>query len=284
MTDKPNVFLIVLNWNGIDLLEDCLSSLQKVTHNNYKTLLVDNCSTDDSVEFVKSHFPSVDILQLDKNYGFARGNNLGCEHAKNNGAEYVIFLNNDTLVDPNFIEPLISFFADKAVGQTVPKIYYAEEREKIWYAGGKINFWTGNIYHEGIRQKDEEKYNIEKVTDYATGCCIAMRVADYAEINGFDESFTMYGEDVDLSIRIKNRGQKVIFVPNSKIYHKVSASIGGAFSLKKIKRKGLANMKLMFMYSQPYQWLVQLICLPFLILKGIITFLRYRKNYHSSSE
>jgi len=274
--DQPLVYIIVLNWNGRDLLDDCLSSLQKVTYYNYRILLVDNGSSDDSVEFVQSQFQRVEVLQLDQNHGFAKGNNLGFEYAIKNSAEFVIFLNNDTKVDHNFIEPLITPFIDENIGQTVPKIYYADEPEKIWYAGGRINFWTGNIFHVGIRQKDREEFNSPASTDYATGCCFAMRASDYADLSGFDESFTMYGEDADLSIRINKNGKRVLFAPGSKIYHKVSASIGGAFSLSKIKRKLLANFRIMLKYTQPFQWLVQLICFPFLIVCGIIKYFRLR--------
>jgi GT2 family glycosyltransferase len=247
-----------------------------VKYNNYKVLLVDNASTDGSVDYVKNEFPYINILALDKNYGFASGNNKGFEYAKREGAEYVIFLNNDTFVDSNFIGPLLIPFNNKNVGQTVPKIFYADKKDKIWYAGGKINFWTGHIYHEGIREFDSERYSKIKETDYATGCCFCMKVNDFNKINRFDESFTMYGEDTDLSLRLRRNGQKVYFVSESIIYHKVSASIGGAFSLVKIKRKVLANMKLMFKYSQPYQWLTQLICFPFLIIIGSVKYLKYK--------
>jgi hypothetical protein len=277
MSGKSSVTVIVLNWNGRELLEDCLGSLEKVDYNHFNILVVDNGSTDDSVEYVTSTFPNVDILELNENLGFAAGNNAGFKHAVlAYNMKFVIFLNNDTIVDENFIKSLLLPFNDLTVGQTAPKIFYESEKEKIWYAGGKVNLWTGNIFHEGIRKIDTERFKKIKNTDYATGCCFCIKTSDFEKLNGFDESFRMYGEDVDLSLRVMKSGKNVIFIPESKIYHKVSASIGGAFSLQKIKRKGLANMKLMFKYAQPYQWLVQLICLPFLIFKGIVTYFRYR--------
>ena len=213
---------------------------------------------------------------MDHNYGYAIGNNRGFNFVVNQGAEFVIFLNNDTFVDENFIRPLLDPFKDESIGQTVPKIYYADDREKIWYAGGKINFWTGNTYHQGIREIDSEKYNKIKETDYATGCCFCIRAEDFTSLNGFDESFRMYGEDSELSLRLRRKGQKVYFIPESKIYHKVSASIGGAFSLSKIKRKTLANVKIMLKYALPYQWLTQLIYLPILVMNGLIKYFKYK--------
>ncbi len=276
MPENPLVTVIVLNWNGKELLKDCLESLEKVEYPDYNVLVVDNGSNDGSVSYVQTEFPDVELLILDQNYGYAKGNNRGFEYAKSSGAEFVIILNNDTIVDADFIEPLLNPFKDESIGQTVPKIYYADEKEKIWYAGGKINYWTGFITHEGIREVDAEKFNKIKITDYATGCCFCMRVNDFSNFNGFDESFSMYGEDADLSMRVQNNGLKVLFVPDSKIYHKVSASIGGAFSLTKIKRKVLANAKIQFKYAHPYQWLTQLVSLPFLAIGGIIKYFRYK--------
>ncbi len=276
MSVEYSVTVIVLNWNGKDLLKDCLESLEKVEYPNYNILVVDNGSSDESVSYVQTEFPHVDLLILDQNYGYAKGNNRGFEYAKKKGAEYVIFLNNDTIVEPNFIKPLLEPFKDKSVGQTAPKIYYADNREKIWYAGGKINFWSGNVFHEGIRDFDSEKYRKNKETDYATGCCFCIRSEDYSRMNGFDETFSMYGEDVDLSLRINKQSQFIYFIPESKIYHKVSASVGGAFSLGKIKRKMLANAKLMFKYAHPLQWVTQIACLPFLFVGGFIKYFKYK--------
>jgi|TARA_Y100000294_G_C8570257_1_gene342442 hypothetical protein len=277
------VYIIVLNWNGKKLLDDCLNSLMKLEYNNYKVLMVDNASTDGSVDYVKTKFSDVETISLDKNYGFAGGNNKGFEYASKNNAEYIIFLNNDTIVDSNFIDPLLIPFGNAEVGQTVPKIFYANHQDKIWYAGGKINFWTGHIYHEGIRDSDSEKYREVKETDYATGCCFCMRTADFASLLGFDESFSMYGEDADLSLRLRKNKMTVYFVPDSIIYHKVSASIGGAFSLTKIKRKFRSNLKLMIRHAKPYQWVSQAVSMPFLLLFGLLKYIRLTWIYHSSS-
>ncbi|GAI89148.1 unnamed protein product, partial [marine sediment metagenome] len=104
---NPLVYIIILNWNGKDLTMDCLKSLAKVQYDNYKILVVDNGSNDNSVDVIKKEYPNVEILQLDKNIGYAAGNNAGFEFIKIKNPDYIIFLNNDTIVDKKFIEPLI---------------------------------------------------------------------------------------------------------------------------------------------------------------------------------
>jgi len=276
---KPLTYIIILNWNGKDLMLDCLKSLSKVNYDNYKVLVVDNGSTDDSVKVIKQKFPNADTLQLDKNIGYAAGNNAGFEYIKNKNPEYVIFLNNDTIVNLNFIEPLIkSLIENYEIYQTVPKIFYTDEPNKIWYAGGKVNKWLGLVYHEGIRKNDSESFNISKISDYATGCCFCMRSKDFEGIGGFDTSFPMYGEDVDLSLRIINNGKQIFYVPNSTIWHKVSASVGGELSIVKLKRKLCGIIKLFGKHTSFIQkitiTLTWIISIPYQLFKLIYLFIK----------
>lgn len=271
---NPLVYIIILNWNGKDLTMDCLKSLAKDQYDNYKILVVDNGSTDDSVKVIKKEYPNVEILQLESNIGYAAGNNAGFEFIKNKNPKYIIFLNNDTIVDKNFIEPLIkSLIEDSMIGQTVPKIFYANDKNRIWYAGGKVNLWFGLVYHEGIRKFDAESFNNSKITDYATGCCICMRSKDFEELSGFDTSFPMYCEDVDLSLRIRANGKKILYIPNSNIWHKVSASVGGELSILKLKRKILGLVKLFKKHANFIQKITiamfWIISIPYQLLKFI---------------
>ena len=271
---NPLVYIIILNWDGRDLTLDCLKSLSKINYDNYKILVVDNGSSDDSVSTIQKKYPNVKILQLEKNIGYAAGNNEGFEHVKNQNPELVIILNNDTTVDPNFIEPLIKPLTENSViGQTVPKIYYSSGQNKIWYAGGKVNKWLGLIYHKGIRQIDAEQFNIEEMTDYATGCCFCMRTKDFNILGGFDTSFPMYGEDVDLSLRVKTMDKRILFIPKSKIWHKVSASIGGELSILKIKRKFFGLIKLFKKHTNIFQKIMIglscIISIPYQLIKLI---------------
>ena len=261
--EKPSVTVIVLNWNGKDLTIECLESLKQINYSNFNILIVDNGSTDGSVELLKEKFPEVSILVLEKNLGYASGNNRGFASLEPDPPEFVIFLNNDTIVDKNFIEPLVrQLLTHKKASQTVPKIYYEKYPKLIWYAGGIVNLWTGSIYHLGIRQYDGPAYSKTHKTKYATGCCFCMRYEEFKEFGGFDEAFPMYSEDVDLSLWIRAAGKQVWFVPDSKIWHKVSASLGGAFSLGKIVRKARGIFLLIKKHANLVQLLTLIVLLP----------------------
>jgi hypothetical protein len=251
MAKSVNIF--VLNWNGRDLTLDCLASLEKVTYSNANVIVIDNGSTDDSVVSIKEQYPETDIIEFPANLGFAGGNNAGFQSTTNK-ADYTIFLNNDTIVDSNFVEPLINELETKSnIKQTAPKIYYADKPETIWFAGGIVNLWTGMIRHIGIRKKDSHDYSKNRVIDYATGCCVCMRTEEFESIGMFDESFPIYAEDVDLSLRFKKRGGSIVFIHESRVWHKVSASLGGEFSIVKWKRKLIGKIKLVAKHCKLYQ-------------------------------
>ena len=262
-----SVNLFVLNWNGRDLTLDCLSSLEKITYPNVNVYVIDNGSSDNSVTEIRNQFPDYEIIELPENYGFARGNNAGFELVKQK-ADYTIFLNNDTIVDPNFVEPLINAMeSNSTVKQSTPKIFYADNLDYIWFGGGKVSLWAGWIRHLGIRQKDSMQFSFDRNVDYATGCCVCMRTVDFESIGMFDESFLMYGEDVDLSLRFRKQGGQILFVPESKIWHKVSSSIGTQFSIRKWKRKNIGKMKLVTKHVHPAQLPI---VMPLAILVSIL--------------
>jgi len=271
-----SVNLFVLNWNGRDLTLDCLSSLEKVIYPNVKIHIIDNGSSDNSVVSIRNKFPDYEIIELAENHGFAKGNNTGFQSVKQK-ADYTIFLNNDTIVDPNFIDPLVNELeAISNVKQTAPKIFYEDKKEYIWFAGGIISLWTGVIRHSGIRKKDSSKFSQKRKIDYATGCCVCMRTVDFESIGMFDESFLLYGEDVDLSLRFSNQGGEILFVPESKIWHKVSASLGGQSAFGKWKRKLSGKMKLVRKHSPGYQvtfslFMIMIMSIPELIFSFIIS-------------
>ena len=124
-----------MNWNGRDLTLDCLASLEKVTYSNVNVIVIDNGSTDDSVASIKEKYPETDIIEFPTNLGFSGGNNAGFQSVAHK-ADYTIFLNNDTTVDPNFVDPLIAELeANFNTKQATPKVYYSDNPETIWFAG-----------------------------------------------------------------------------------------------------------------------------------------------------
>ena len=249
-----------------------------VTYSNYSVLLIDNASTDESIEILQEEFPEVNILPLDLNYGYSGGMNMGIEHLKSDHPEYVLFLNNDITVAPDFLDCLIDgerqFDPDNIYGS---QIYYSSNKEKIWFSGGNINFALGWITHQGIRKHDDGSFSENIFTDYITGCCMLTSWDTVDTLGGFNSSFNMYGEDVDYCIRAQKTGKKCLVIPSSKIWHKVSASIGGNWSWKKNIRKFKSVLKLMQTHASitqkitgyPSIFLYSLIMVPVLIIKQI---------------
>ena len=251
--DNPKIHLIVLNWNDKELSRKCLSSIEKVSYSNYEVLIVDNNSEDGSVEFFKQHFPNYNILSLEENLKYAGGNNAAVDYLKPNEQDFLVFINNDTIVSSDFLDHLVDpFLNDRNCIITVPKILFAMDINKIWYAGGLVNMWKGTIDHIGIRNFDAPRYSFMMETDYATGCCLCISYADFKKLNYFDTTFNMYCEDVDLSIRAKKMNRKIVYSPKSIILHSVSQSFGEN-SLKKIRNKLSGQVKLFWKHASGLQ-------------------------------
>ncbi|MBN1928350.1 MAG: glycosyltransferase family 2 protein [Chlorobiaceae bacterium] len=264
--------VIVLSWNGAADTLACLASLAKVERPEFTTLLVDNASTDGTVALVRRAFPQVEILELPRNLGFAGGNNAAFRSLRGRGFDSVVFLNNDTVVDPEFLQPLLDELKKAWVGIAVPKILYMDDPGRIWYAGGVLKPATGLIAHTGIRQPDGPRFDMPKPVGYATGCCVAMRCRVFEEVGGFDERFRMYGEDADLSVKVRHCGLAVMYQPASRIWHRVSASSGGEMNLGKQLRKSGAAMTLFAKHGMFGGLVLYPLLLPFRALLGLLRF------------
>jgi len=246
MNAPPLTTVIVLNWNGKDDLLRCLGSLEPLLSDRFRVLAVDNGSTDGSADAVRQRFSGVELLALERNFGYAGGNNAGFRHAMQKNPEYVVFLNNDTVVAPDAVARLTAVLRDDSdAGIAVPEIFYMDDPDRIWYAGGVVRLGLGLVRHEGIRELYGPAYARRKETGYATGCCIAMRSLDFERLGGFDERFGMYCEDVDLSLRVRKAGLTVICEPAARVWHRVSASYGSSMHPRKIVRKSAAMLYLM---------------------------------------
>lgn len=211
------VSIIVLNWNGKNFLKNCLDSLQKLSYSKTEIIVVDNGSVDGSQALVKKHYPKIKLIENKINYGFAQGNNIGYKASK---GEYVMFLNNDTIVTPNFLQPLIKDFEnDLSIGCLQPQMRVMNERDLIDVVG---SFMTGSgfLYHYGYRKdRSLEQYNIKKEIFSAKGACIILPRKILQKVGVFDEDFFIFFEETDLCYRIWLAGYKVIYEPKSVIYH-----------------------------------------------------------------
>ncbi|MFA7169652.1 MAG: glycosyltransferase family 2 protein [Candidatus Paceibacterota bacterium] len=243
---QKKVYLIVLNWNGKEDTLECLESLRSTNYDNYQTVLIDNGSEDDSVVAVREKFPEVEIVETGKNLGFAGGNNVGIEYAIKQGAEYVFLINNDTTVHPDYLKELVEVGeSDPKIGAVGSKIYYHSEPERIWFAGGKINWLRNKGEHIGLDEIDKGQYDEIKEVGYLTGCALLVKREVVEKIGVLEDDYFLYYEDADYSLRIQNADYKTVYAPKSIIYHKVSRSTkpGSASYVYYHVRNGLVNAR-----------------------------------------
>jgi GT2 family glycosyltransferase len=256
MTESPLVYIIVLTWNGRTDTLECLRSLQRLRYSNARTLIVDNASTDGTPEAIRREFPGVEVAANRSNLRFAGGNNIGIKRAIEAGADYILLLNNDTTVDPDFLPYLVhAVEGNENAGMAGPKILYYSDPHRLWFAGGKIEWWKGWVSHVGIREIDRGQYDEMREVDYLTGCCLLVRREIIEKIGMLDESYYIYGEDADWCIRATRAGYKLLYVPSARIWHKVSVSTGGHLSWYKNWNKLKSQLRLMARYAKPYHWL-----------------------------
>ncbi len=257
MNDLPLVYIVILNWNGKAVTLECLDSLAQVEYPNRKTLLVDNGSTDGSVAVLQAAHPGVEMLPLAVNRGFAGGMNAGMRRALERGAEMVLLLNNDTLLDRPFLGFMVRAMREQPrAGMVVPKIYYADEPTRLWFAGGAISMWLGTMRHVGIREYDHGQYDTPGEIPHATGCCLLARRDLIERIGLLDESYYFYTEDADWVMRARRSGYTVYYEPRARIWHKVSVAVGGHLSWRKNRYKLLSTFRFFARYASWYHWLV----------------------------
>lgn len=277
--NSPLVYIIVLNWNGWRDTIECLESLQRLTYPNYQVVVVDNGSTDDSVQQIKawadgklqveSKFFSYDptqkpvyyieydrgiaeaggvperemvfegvnpkqrlvIVRAGENLGFAGGNNVGIRYALACGAEYVLLLNNDVVVEPMALTYMVEMGEnDKEVGVVGPKVYFYSNPKRIWSAGIVVE-WGKGVYTIGYGEEDSPSYGASGERDALSGCCLLVRKKVLEIIGLFDPDLFLFHEETDFCLRARAGGFKSIIVPKSVVYHKGGASISKTSSL-----------------------------------------------------
>lgn len=228
VTMQPFVTIILVNYNGYEDTINCIKSLKKIKYKNYCIIVVDNGSTNTpsqrQIEFLKENTM---YIHTEKNLGFAGGNNIGIRRAKLLNADYILLLNNDTVVEPNFLNLLVETAKlNVKVGIVSGKIYWYNDPEKIWYAGGSFNKRLGITTHYRYNKIDNDKTDkTEKIT-FATGCLWLLPIEVIDDVGMLDESYFLYNEDDDYCCRVLNAGYQILYRNTAIIFHKVSKSTG----------------------------------------------------------
>ena len=278
MSKMPRqVSIIVLNWNNYQDTKECLESLRKSTYPNCKIIVTDNGSTDKSGERLKKEFPQYTFIYNDSNLGFAEGNNVGIRYALKRGADYVLLLNNDTIVDPGFLEPLVGIAeADDQIGVVGPMIYFYDKPKVIQSIGARINLLKGSHPLIGIREVDEGQYDEPMEVDYVSGAALLAKRQVIEDVGLLDPEYFLYSEEVDWCYRAAKAGYKIMAVPKSKIWHKVSSSTGGTKS--PFVAYYLTRNRILFMrkHARIYHWLTFLPFFAVDILKGLLSCAKHR--------
>jgi GT2 family glycosyltransferase len=224
----PKVTVIILNWNGKEDTLECLTSVKSISYINYNIIVVDNGSIDNSVSAIKSLFPEATLLETGKNLGFAEGNNVGIRYAMKTGADYIFLLNNDTVVDINILNALVSASKKKNdQGIFGAKIYYYDHPKTIWFAGGYWDTSQLTFSHSGIGIQDSEKFCVTQPCDYVCGCALFLSSNVIESVGLMDKKFFLTYEETDWCYRANKLGFPSYFVPEAKLWHKISVSFGG---------------------------------------------------------
>nr|WP_299383040.1 glycosyltransferase family 2 protein [Allomuricauda sp.] len=228
---QPLVSIITINYNESEVTLDLLDSIRGLSYPNYEVIVVDNASPNDNPDLIKEKFPGIHLIKSHENLGFAGGNNLGVKQAK---GEYLLFINNDTIVPPGFIEPLVETLQnDGHIGMVSPKIKFHWDPSLIQYAGyTPMNHWTIRNSSIGYHQKDDGAYDQPGETQSIHGAAMMVPKRIVEQVGMMTEIYFLYYEEHDWAEMVKRAGYKIYYQPKSYILHKESVSTGKFSPLK----------------------------------------------------
>lgn len=226
LTETPRVITVVLNWNGLADTRECLQSLQAADYPAIRVLVVDNGSKNDEASQLEKEFGAfIEVLRLPENLGFAGGSNAGMKRALELGAEYVLLLNNDVIVEPSFLTNLVRDTRDlPKLAAACPKSYFYSEPRRIYSTGGKVSIWRGVANQVGRGQIDHGQYDRRAQRDYADGVCMLIPASALRTVGLLDEQYFAYWEETDWCVRARDAGLRCYYVPTAKIWHKAERS------------------------------------------------------------
>lgn len=250
--DLPKVSIILLNYNGYQDTIECFESLEKISYTNYNIIIVDNDSPDKSIdkinaymhkrnldyeyyeniEFTQNSIPDkfITLIQSGSNRGYGHGNNIGIKYSLDTNADYVLILNNDTIVTESFLEPMVNAcLNNKKVGIASGQILYLDKPNIFWFNGGSYNKYTGQVIHYSFREENLNQKPL-KANTFLSGCMWLIPRDLFSKVGYLNEDYFMYVEDLEFSQRVIKSGFELKVVENAYIYHKVGASSNGEVS------------------------------------------------------
>jgi GT2 family glycosyltransferase len=244
MTDRDNAsrpltYVMLLNWNDAENSLACLQSVFELDYASFRVLVVDNGSTDGSDQAISAAFPQVELIANGRNLGFAGGANVGLDRARQQEAAYVLFVNNDTVLDRRLLAELVhAAEAHPHAGLLTPKIYYHHDPTLVWAAGARYVRFPPRVKMIGLNKRDHPRYDVLRRVEYATGCALLIRREVLETVGGFDPIFwPIYHEDYDFCARAAKAGWEIWYVPTARMWHKDARSQRGsgtkAFNLGK---------------------------------------------------
>ena len=267
------VSIIIPHWNGIDILSECIDSLNNTEYSNFEIIVVDNYSSDESVKWLKVNHPKIKIIENDKNYGYAGGCNRGINNSK---GDYIVFLNNDTIHKKDWLSNLVTFMNKRPDCAAVqPKILNYYERDKFDYAGGAgghmdilcYPFARGRLFLE--QEIDNNQYDDDAPCFWASGTAIMVRKEFFLEVEKFDENFFAHMEEIDLCWRLQLKGHNIYVNPKSVIYHKNAVSL----PMTSIKKFMLNHRNSLMMLLSNYKVLTTLYLFPIRYMLELVAIL-----------
>ncbi|MFA7209299.1 MAG: glycosyltransferase family 2 protein [Parcubacteria group bacterium] len=214
MESWPKVSIIILDYNGGELLKNCLESVQGVDYPDFSVIVVDNGSQDGSLRMVQETFPDVSVLKNGSNLGFSGGNNVGIRYALERGADYVLLLNQDTEVEPDFLKKLMVAARENPSAGILSPLIFWKKTDKVWFSGGRIDWLAMKTHHEKKRRQ-----GAPYKSGFVTACSMFVKKDVFEKIGLLDDKFFLYWEDADFSYRAKKAGFAMLVVPESVIYH-----------------------------------------------------------------
>lgn len=222
------IAIVIVNYNGEAYQNDCMKSFYDMDYLDFDVIVVDSASQDNSIKSLLECYPQTIVLKQDENVGVAKGNNIGIQYALDHEYEYILLSNNDIVVDSKMLGIMVQNISEREV--VVPKIYYYNPSNLIWFAGGRMNWKSVMGEHIGENEIDHGQYNDSVLITYAPTCCMLFHRSVFETVGLEDENYFMYYDDTDLCARMLNKGYDIKYVPDAFMWHKVSSSSGGSTS------------------------------------------------------